>query len=63
MGTDSFVNWQFGMTLLVVLAIAAFMLMRVRKSQARRGEEPGQVDITRTDGTGTTGTGPREPRP
>lgn len=47
MGTDTFVSWQFGMTLIAVLAVGIFMFMRARRSQAKRGEEPGQV-------TGTT---------
>ena len=38
MGTEGFIGWQFGMTLIVVLVIAAFMLWRVRHSQKKRGE-------------------------
>lgn len=47
MGTDTFVSWQFGMTLILVLAVGIWMFMRARRSQTKRGEEPGQV-------TGTT---------
>lgn len=52
MNTDMFLSWQFGMTLIAVLAIAVFMLMRVRRSQQRRGEQPGEVTATRHDGSG-----------
>ena len=47
METDTFLSWQFGMTLILVLAVAIFMFMRARRSQAKRGEAPGSV-------TGTT---------
>ena len=47
METDTFVSWQFGMTLILVLAVAIFMYMRSRRSQQKRGEAPGEV-------TGTT---------
>lgn len=39
METESFVGWQFGMTLIVGLALAVWLLMRVQKSRQKRGEE------------------------
>ena len=41
METDTFLSWQFGMTLILVLAVAILMFMRARRSQAKRGEQPG----------------------
>jgi hypothetical protein len=43
MGTESFIGWQFGMTLIAVLAVAAFLFFRVRRSQQKRGEHPGDA--------------------
>ncbi|MFL5337010.1 MAG: hypothetical protein ACJ8H8_28480 [Geminicoccaceae bacterium] len=45
METWNFVGWQYGMTVVLVLAIAIFMYMRVRRSQRRRGEEPGKISV------------------
>jgi hypothetical protein len=42
METDTgFIGWQFGVTFLLVLVVAVWMFMRVRRSQSRRGEQPG----------------------
>jgi hypothetical protein len=45
METWDFVGWQYGMTAILVLAIAIFMLMRVRRSQQKRGEHAGDVVV------------------
>jgi|1186.fasta_scaffold1011250_2 membrane protein implicated in regulation of membrane protease activity len=45
METWNFVGWQFAMTFIAVLAIAIFLFMRVRRSQQRRGEEPGKISV------------------
>lgn len=37
--TDTFLGWQFGMTLIAGLAIAVWLLLRVQRSRAKRGEE------------------------
>jgi hypothetical protein len=46
METQSFIGWQFGMTFLAVLVVAAVMLWRVRRSQQRSrrlaAERPGE---------------------
>jgi predicted MFS family arabinose efflux permease len=43
METWDFVGWQYGMTAILVLAALVFLLMRVRRSQRKRGEDPGEV--------------------
>ena len=39
MGTDFFLSWQFGMTLLAALAIGIWQFVSIRRSRAKRGEE------------------------
>ncbi len=39
--TTGFIGWQFGVTFLLVVIVAVWLFMRVRRSQARRGEQPG----------------------
>ena len=41
--TGTFLSWQFGMTFIFVLAALVFLLMRVRRSQQKRGEGAGEV--------------------
>jgi hypothetical protein len=43
MDTTRFLTAQNMMTLLIVLAIAVWLYLRVRRSQKRRGEEPGEL--------------------
>ncbi len=43
MGTESFIGWQFGMTLIAVLAIGIFLFLRAKRSQQKRGEQPGDA--------------------
>ncbi len=45
METGSAVGWLFGMTITVVLVVLLFMLYRARRSQAKRGEAPGEVKV------------------
>ena len=45
MDTGSAVGWLFGTTIGVVLVVLLFMLYRARRSQAKRGEMPGDVEI------------------
>jgi hypothetical protein len=35
MGTDIFLSWQFGMTLIAVLAFGIWQYLRIRRSQNR----------------------------
>ena len=44
--TDMFISWQFGMTLILVLLVAIFLLRRVRQSQERRREPAGAARPT-----------------
>jgi hypothetical protein len=48
MSTDFFLNWQFGMTLVVGLALAAWLLLRVQRQRHQRGEE-GHVSTPTAD--------------
>jgi hypothetical protein len=45
MDTGSAVGWLFGTTIGVVLVVLLFMLYRARRSQAKRGETPGEVKV------------------
>lgn len=45
MDTGSAVGSLFAMTIAVALAIGVFMLYRVRRSQAKRGEMPGETKL------------------
>lgn len=46
MGTESFVGWQFGMTLIAVLLIGLYLFMRVRRSQKKHGEHAGEATVS-----------------
>jgi hypothetical protein len=41
------IPWLFGVTLLAALAIGIWQWMRVRRSQQRSGQEPGEVLATK----------------
>jgi hypothetical protein len=45
MDTGSAVGWLFGTTIAVVLVVLLFILYRARRSQAKRGEAPGEVKV------------------
>jgi hypothetical protein len=47
MGADSLIPWLFGMTLVAGLAIGIWQYMRVRRSQERSGQQPGEVLATK----------------
>jgi hypothetical protein len=47
MGADSLIPWLFGVTLLAVLAYGIWQYFRVRRSQERSGQKPGEVLATR----------------
>lgn len=61
METGTFVNWQFGMTLIVGLALAVWLLMRVQKSRHRRGEEGHVSTPTKDREAGDRSVGDRVP--
>jgi hypothetical protein len=47
MTADSLIPSLFGMTLLAVLAYGIYQFLRVRRSQQRSGQEPGEVLATK----------------
>ena len=47
MGTETFVGWQFGMTLVAVLLVGIWLYLRVRRRQQRSGQKPGEVLATK----------------
>lgn len=53
--TGTFASWQVGMTLVIFLAVAVFMWLRVRRSQSKRGEHPGESKVTKNEASPGSG--------